>query len=140
MHTAFGWDDNLERIVAATSVISPTGKRFAPSSAQREAVLSAPVKSREAERGGRVAKVEQALQARLAQKATEILKAAETGNVKLRSDAIEYLLTGEKNRPWREPGLCASASRTAVAVLPWMAIYDPFHLTSSRDLPYLRRC
>ena len=95
-HTAFGWQDNLERIVAATSAIAPTGKRFEPTPAQRGAILRAPETSGEAERGGRMGRIERNLQARLAEKETEILRAAETGNVKLRGDAIEYLLTGEK--------------------------------------------
>ena len=95
-HMAFGWQENLERIVAATSTIAPTGKRFEPTPAQREALLQAPEKSQEAERGGRMIRIEKNLQARLAERETEILRAAETGNVKLRGDAIEYLLTGEK--------------------------------------------
>ena len=95
-HIGFGWDANLERIAAATSAIAPTGKRFEPTTAERQRVLNAPETSREAERGGRMARIERNLQERLAQKEAEILLAAETGNVKLRGDAIEYLLTGER--------------------------------------------
>jgi hypothetical protein len=96
VHAGFGWQENLERIIAATSAIAPTGKRFEPTPAQREALLRAPEKSQEAERGGRMNRIEKNLQARLAGREKEILLAAETGNVKLRGDSIEYLLTGER--------------------------------------------
>jgi len=96
VHMAFGWQENLERIVAATSVIAPTGKRFEPTPTQRAALLNAPKISQEAERGGRMSRIQKYLQVRLAEREKEILGAAETGNVKLRGDAIEYLLTGEK--------------------------------------------
>jgi len=96
LHTGFGWQENLERIVAATSAISATGRRFEPTDAQKAAVLRAPEKSQEAERGGRMSRIEKNLQGRLAERETKILGAAETGNVKLRGDAIEYLLTGER--------------------------------------------
>jgi hypothetical protein len=96
-HLAFGWDENLERIVDATSAIAATGKPFTPTPAQREALLRAPEKSQEAERGGRMGRIENTLQARLAEREKQVLTAAESGNVKLRGDAIEYLLTGEKS-------------------------------------------
>jgi len=95
-HSAFGWQENLERIVAATSAIAPTGKRFEPTAAERQAILRAPEASREAERGERMNSIEKNLRGRLAEKEREVLRAAATGNVKLRGDAIEYLLTGEK--------------------------------------------
>ncbi len=96
VHAGFRWEENLERIVAATNLIDPTGKRFEPTPTQRAALLLAPETSQAAERNGRMNQIERNLQARLAEREEEILKAAETGNVKLRGDAIEYLLTGEK--------------------------------------------
>jgi hypothetical protein len=96
-HMTFGWDENLERIVAATSAIAGTGKPFTPTAAQREALLLAPEKSREAERVGRMGRVENTLQARLAEREKQVLTAAESGNVKLRGTAIESLLTGKKS-------------------------------------------
>lgn len=96
VHAGFGWEENLERIVAATSAISPTGKRFEPTPAEREAILRAPEVSNRAEGGGRMDQIDKSLQARLAEREQEILRASETGNVKLRGDAIEYLLTGKR--------------------------------------------
>jgi hypothetical protein len=96
LHAGFGWDENLERIVAATSAITPTGRRFEPTAAEGKSLLRAPETSNEAERGGRMGRIEKNLQARLAEREKDILRASETGNVKLRGDAIEYLLTGKK--------------------------------------------
>ncbi len=95
-HTALGWEENLKPIVAATIAIAPTGKRFEPPDAERQSMLGAPETSRESQRGGRMDQMERNLQARLEEKQTEILRAVETGNMKLRGDAMEYLLTGEK--------------------------------------------
>lgn len=95
MHAAFSWEDNLDRIVAATTAISPTGKRFDPTSEQVEALLKAPRKSLEAERSGQLQEIEGRLERLLSERVDKILQAAETDNVKLRGDAIEQLMKGD---------------------------------------------
>jgi len=42
LHTGYTWQDNLERIVAATNSISPTGKRFEPTESEIKSLLQAP--------------------------------------------------------------------------------------------------
>jgi hypothetical protein len=116
VHAGFGWDENLERIVAATTAITPTGKRFEPTPAEREAILRAPGISNEAEGGGRMDQIDKCLQARLAEREKEILRASETGNAKLRGDAIEYLLTGEKTVHGLEDTVFEETGRIRVLV------------------------
>lgn len=93
-HSQFLWDENLARIVEATTAISPTGIRFAPTPEQNERILNAPMLSLSAEQSGEVRRVEAVLLRNLAAKTSEILTAAEIDNVKIRGDRIEQLLTG----------------------------------------------
>lgn len=93
-HSQFLWDENLARIVEATTAISPTGIRFAPTTEQDEHILNAPKLSLSAEQSGELRRVETVLLRNLAAKTSEILAAAEIDNVKIRGDRIEQLLTG----------------------------------------------
>jgi hypothetical protein len=97
VHAGFNWDENLERIVAETTAISPTGKQFDSSPAQVAAVLNAPQVSLAAESSRRLHEIEGQLQKRLAEREREILEAAETDNVKLRGDTIERLIKGDES-------------------------------------------
>lgn len=94
-HSQFSWDENLARIVDATTGISPTGIRFAPTQAQIGHILNSPKLSLSAEQAGELQRVETALLRNLAAKASEVLTAAKIDNVKIRGDRIEQLLTGE---------------------------------------------
>ena len=48
MHAAFRWEENLERIVEATSGIVSRGERFQPTEVEREVILLAPERTSEA--------------------------------------------------------------------------------------------
>lgn len=93
-HLQFSWDENLPRIVEATTAISPTGIRFAPTQSQIEHILNAPGLTQSAEQSGELQRVEAILLGNLAAKAPEILTAAEIDSPKMRGDCIEQLLTG----------------------------------------------
>lgn len=93
-HSQFSWDENLSRIVEATTAISPTGIRFAPTPEQNEHILNAAKVGLSAEQSGELRQVETVLLSNLAAKASEVLAAAEIDNVKIRGDRIEQLLTG----------------------------------------------
>ncbi|HZL79967.1 MAG TPA: hypothetical protein VFC17_14115, partial [Candidatus Limnocylindrales bacterium] len=97
IHTQFSWDENLARIVEATTAISPTGIRFAPTPQQIENILKAPATSVSAEQNGELDRVEAALLKNLSSKASEVLAAAEIDNVNLRGNRIEQLLSGGAN-------------------------------------------
>lgn len=95
-HVNVGWEDNLERIVAATNDISPTGKRFEAPDGSVRALWRAAQRSQEAEKCGRISEVEEILRRRLKKRTGVILRAAQCGTPKLRGDALEYLITGER--------------------------------------------
>lgn len=99
IHLQFSWDENLARIVEATTAIAPTGIRFAPTPQQVENILKAPATSISAEQSGELRRVEAALMENLLARKSEILTAAEIDikNHKLRGDRIEQLLTGTAN-------------------------------------------
>ncbi len=96
-HSQFSWDENLARIVEATTAISPTGIRFAPTPQQNENILNAPAMSISAEQNGELDRVETALLKNLSSKTSEVLAAAEIDNVNLRGNRIEQLLSGGAN-------------------------------------------
>jgi len=96
-HASFSWEENLERIVAATTAITPTGKRFEPTPQQVEMILRTPSRSQETESSGRLSEIEAILERRLVEHRDAVVKAAEIDNVNLRGNAIEQLLTGAQN-------------------------------------------
>jgi hypothetical protein len=65
VHRDFEWRENLARIVAATTSISPTGLRFEPTAEELRRILESPTVSLSAERQGRIAKIEQLLSQQL---------------------------------------------------------------------------
>ena len=97
LHAGFGWEENLERIVAATTAIVPTGVRFDPTEKEIANILAAPARSLDAGRVGQLALIETTLHAIVTQRATAILNAADIDNVNLRGNAIEQLFTGGGN-------------------------------------------
>ena len=97
LSTNYTWQENLERIVAATSSISATGKRFEPNASEIQYLLQAPLRSQELEQSGILRDTELTLQKTLAEKSNLVLEAAEIDNVNLRGNAIEQILTGAGN-------------------------------------------
>lgn len=94
MHSQFSWDENLARIVEATTAILPTGIRFGATPSQIKHVLNAPTLSVSAEQSGELSRIESVLSRNLLAKMPEILTAAEIDSPKMRGDRIEQLLTG----------------------------------------------
>ena len=109
-HQTFAWSENLARLVAATTSISPKGLRFEPSEAELARIRRSPETSARAEREGHIAAREQQLVAQLTVHRQKILELAAIDNVNLRGNAIEQLLTGAGNlhllgdRVFEEPG------------------------------------
>ena len=98
IHSGLGFEGNLLRLVEATNNISPSGKKFEPSEAQKQSVLLAParavgfVKSQDAQT------LKDELDAKVKRFKNEILLAALIENVKVRGTIIEYLIAGEDDR------------------------------------------
>lgn len=97
LHSAFAWEENLERLVEATNEIVARNNRFQPSDGQREAMLDAPARFKAAMTLPEFAAAERELLAKMGAVTQDILAAAAIDNVNIRGNAIEQLLTGAGN-------------------------------------------
>lgn len=94
LHEPFTWEENLARLVEATSAIVGRGLRFEPTAAQRAVLTNAPERAREVLTSRRFLDVDAELAALAARRRDAILAAAQDDNVNVRGNAIEGLLTG----------------------------------------------
>lgn len=97
LHSAFTWEDNLERLVEKTNSIVTRNIRFQPSDAEKELILNAPVRFADAINSESYMSVEQKLIAQIDLKKSEILAASKIDNVNIRGNVIEQLITGGRN-------------------------------------------
>lgn len=97
LHSAFTWEENLERLVEATNEIVARNTRFQPSAAQLELILGAPARFASAVLSEEYAAAERDLVTRMEAARPDILGAAQIDNVNIRGNAIEQLITGEGN-------------------------------------------
>lgn len=91
MHSAFTWDENLERLVAATNAIEGAGHRFEPTDAQRSLILDAPARVASALRSAAFAGVARELEELVLDRSAEIIEFARVENVNLRGNTIERI-------------------------------------------------
>lgn len=96
-HSAFTWEENLERLVEATNAIVGYDRRFRPSNEQLEMLWDAPNRAKASLADADFNAIEIELVSRVNALGDEILKAASVDNVNLRGNAIEQLLTGGRN-------------------------------------------
>ena len=96
-HLGLHSKENLERIVAETTAIVPTGVRFKPTDMEIAKILDAPRRSLAAEHSGRLKEVDEALSSILRERASAILEIASVNNVNIRGSEIEQLFTGGHN-------------------------------------------
>lgn len=97
MHEAFEWSENLERLVEATNAIVGRDNRFRPTDAQRLIVLAAPDRAAAALGSARFGELDVELRRLVALRQAEILRVATIGNVNIRGNAIEQVITGAAN-------------------------------------------
>lgn len=97
LHSAFTWEENLERLVEATNGIVARNTRFHPSDAELDLILGAPARFADAVRMEEYTAAERNLIARMDAARPDILAAAQSDNVNIRGNAIERLITGEDN-------------------------------------------
>lgn len=97
LHSAFSWEENLERLVEATNEIVARNIRFQPSAEERALILGAPARFASAVCSPEYAEVEHDLAARMVAAKADILAAAQIDNVNIRGNAIEQLITGDGN-------------------------------------------
>lgn len=97
LHSAFTWDENLERLVEATNEIIARNNRFQPSSEEHALIIGAPARFSGAVGSEEYAAAERDLTARLEAAKPHILTAALIDNVNIRGNAIEQFITGKGN-------------------------------------------
>lgn len=96
-HSAFTWEENLERLVEATNAIVARNIRFAPNQDQQVMILDAPLRAQAALESPAFLKAEEELQSLVEAQSQAILELAQLDNVNLRGNAIEQLITGVGN-------------------------------------------
>lgn len=96
-HSAFTWEENLERLVEATNAIVGHDRRYQPSKDKLEILLDAPNRAAAALSDTSFKAIEAELGERVDACRDRILEAARVENVNLRGNAIEQLLTDASN-------------------------------------------
>jgi len=97
IHGEFTWEENLARIVEATTAIVPTGSRFAPSAAQVTNVLSSGNLAKRISGSNDYANIQRTLDKLVADHRDAIMKAAEVNNINQRGNSIEQIITSSGN-------------------------------------------
>ena len=95
IHQSIGFDENLPRLVEATSGISPSGKRFEIEDSQLGVLLDAPTRAKNFSQSVHFNELKNELDGRVDTLKNEILIAALIENVNIRGRVIEYLIAGE---------------------------------------------
>ena len=94
-HQRVSFQDNVQRLSAATQHISPTGVKFRPTPAQQRCILESVARAEDFCRSGDYRLLQQDLSGRVRQAQEAIERAACVENVNLRGRVIECLLTGD---------------------------------------------
>lgn len=97
IHEGFTWNDNLERLVEATSEIRPQREKFDPDTIQVQNILSSIDRAEEFVRSEDYLTLKCDLDQRVQRNLQSILVASRIENVNIRGRLIEYLITSENN-------------------------------------------
>ena len=97
LHSAFTWEENVERLVEVTNAIVGRDNRFQPSDADKAVIMAAPERAAAALNEPQFLEAQRELCELVNNQRTTILQAAQIDNVNLRGNAIEQLLTGVGN-------------------------------------------
>ena len=97
LHSAFTWEENLERLVETTNGIIGRNNRFQPSKRELSFIQGAPIRFSGAVSSKEYAEAERNLIGLMEAAKPRILAAAQKNNVNIRGNAIEQLITGKGN-------------------------------------------
>jgi len=97
VHGEFTWDENLARIVEATTAIVPTGSRFTPSADHVTNILSAGKLAKRISGTNDYIDIQRTLDILVAANRGAIMKAAEVNNINQRGNSIEQIITSAGN-------------------------------------------
>ncbi|MGI9255499.1 MAG: hypothetical protein ACR2PY_01035 [Salinispira sp.] len=95
IHQKINFTDTLNRLVAATTNIVPSGSKFEVSATQKACILSAPERTLQFTKSNEYITLTSELNRRVNNCKDEILKAVSIENVNIRGRVIEYLIIGE---------------------------------------------
>lgn len=98
-HQEFTWEENLQRLVEATTAIAGTGRKFDPTPAERATILAAPALADDLSRRPSYQTLKTELAAVVNERSQRILEIARAypTNVNLRGNLIEQVITGGIN-------------------------------------------
>lgn len=97
LHSAFTWEENVERLVESTNAIVGRDNRFQPNDADIAVIMAAPERAAAAIANPQFREAERELRELVDSQRDAVLQAAQIDNVNLRGNAIEQLLTGVAN-------------------------------------------
>lgn len=95
IHSAFSWQENLARLVEATSGIKPTKAKFCPDERQRENIYASVERAKAFAASAGYRELAEDLYGRVERNLQYILTASRIDNVNIRGRLIEYLITSE---------------------------------------------
>jgi hypothetical protein len=97
LHSAFTWEENIERLVESTNAIVGRDNRFRPTDADIAAIMTAPERAAAALDAPEFCEAERELCELVENHRAAILEVAQIDNVNLRGNTIEQLMTGAAN-------------------------------------------
>lgn len=97
IHESYSFEDNLTRLVESTNNITPKGKKFQPTTKQRECIISSVNRAILFMNSEEYTMLKNDLNARVKLVEEEIKIASSNNNVNLRGRIIEFLITDESN-------------------------------------------
>lgn len=97
IHEGFTWNDNLERLVEATSGIKPHKKKFNPDEIQKKNLFASIDRAKDFIKSKDYSVLKKDLDERVQRNFKDILIASRIENVNIRGRLIEYLITTENN-------------------------------------------
>lgn len=98
IHEGFTWNENLERLVEATSQIEPNKKKFNPDETQKSNLFASIDRAKNFIESEDFSILKNDLDERVQRNLQSILIASRIENVNIRGRLIEYLITSENNK------------------------------------------
>lgn len=98
IHAGIGFENNLPRLVEATTHISPSGEKYEVTANAKRKILDAPRRAMRFVNSNEARKLKQELDEKVETFRNEILLAALIENINVRGRIIEYLIAGEDEK------------------------------------------
>ena len=133
IHAEIGFEGNLERLVEATTNISPSGKKFSISSVAKTVINSAPERAIKFIESEKYSQLKSDLDSKVKKYKNEILIAGFIENVNIRGRIIEYLIAGEDDElrkslitALRKNGSAVPGFKTKNSLGDYIRVFDKY--------------